>query len=994
MGAVRESGETGAAHDLDPDKDAAEQEAAAALAGSEEMLRGLTDALKEGILVLDRNGNVVFWNQGAEKMLGFTEEEVLGRNAVELMAPEDYRDEYHGRFIEFKESRASTGTEDIMEFEAVAKDGRVFPIEIITSMASIKGETDVIVVIRDVTERKETEQALQESKARYRIVEENFTDVVWVSDLDLNIKYANPSAYHQMGYEAEELVSKSLGELMTPESFNLAFARKEEELAIATETAVDPPIPVELEVEQVRKDGTTFWADVRVGFLRRPDGTPYGILGVSRDISGRRHAEEALRTSEERYQLLAENLSDVIWVTDLSLKWTYISPSVVNQTGYSVEEALERNMADTVTPESLKAALSLLEGGMRDELEGRNPPDRIWVVEVEAYRKSGGTIWLEERVKFLRDGDGEPTGILGVARDVTMRKCAEERIKRNLIAEKTVSRISTRLISPQDLEAAINDSLADLGRLMDVGRVYLFEASEDLRYISNTHEWVAEGVTSQISKLQNLAVGAFDEWAEKLLRGEIIAQEDLTVVAKPAGDIVGWKEAKALIYIPMFGRMRLFGFMGLNDVRAPHAWPEEDIRVLRIVSEMLTKAVEQSRTEKALRESENRVRSIAEATGDGILMTTPAGRVLFANTAVERIFGYSYGELECMSVDKLLPGGLEDIVGELMPRLGREEDSTEGKVIEMEGLRRSENTFPAEVSVSLFLLQGQPNVLATVRDITGRKLLAEMEKEAAAAAAAAEVSQQHADELKDIIIITAHELRHPATVFKGYSEILLKYWNEMDNKRIRESLESIGEASNRLTSLVENLLEASLIEKKSIELEYSKVDPVALIEMAVSEARPKAPDGRIRICTSGKYESIEVDSEKIRGVIGILIDNAMKYSPEESLVHIWCEQTGEETLFHVLDRGIGIPEEEREKIFRRFYQVEDVNHHSLPGMGLGLYIARSLVESHGGWIEVFPGEEGGSLFSFGIPKKGRTHSSKAQVNPRYGILSEINFLTP
>ena len=99
----------------------------------------------------------------------------------------------------------------------------------------------------------------------------------------------------------------------------------------------------------------------------------------------------------------------------------------------------------------------------------------------------------------------------------------------------------------------------------------------------------------------------------------------------------------------------------------------------------------------------------------------------------------------------------------------------------------------------------------------------------------------------------------------------------------------------------------------------------------------------------------------------ILMDNALKYSPVQSPVDIWFEQGETETSFHVLDRGPGIPADDAEKVFKRFYQVEDVSYHSHPGLGLGLYIAKSIVELHEGWISVEPGKEGGSLFSFGLP---------------------------
>ncbi|MBU4174641.1 MAG: sensor histidine kinase [Actinobacteria bacterium] len=125
-----------------------------------------------------------------------------------------------------------------------------------------------------------------------------------------------------------------------------------------------------------------------------------------------------------------------------------------------------------------------------------------------------------------------------------------------------------------------------------------------------------------------------------------------------------------------------------------------------------------------------------------------------------------------------------------------------------------------------------------------------------------------------------------------------------------------------------------------------------------------------------EHREIEVDGEKLKNVLGILLENAVSYSPEGSAIDIWFEQSDEGTVFHVADRGSGIPEDDRERVFERFYQVEDADHHSIPGIGLGLYIARSIMEAHGGWIRVEPREGGGSVFSFGVPNSPCSDSEK------------------
>jgi PAS domain S-box-containing protein len=501
----------------------------------DELLRTFTDNLKEALLALDSRGCIVFWNKGAERILGYTEQEVLGKNAVELLSGEGHQPEYQGLLRSYLKTGVSIIEQESAEFAALTRNGTMVPIEVSTSHMELEGELYFIVVFRDLTHKKEAERALQESEARYRLVENNLTDVIWMTDLEFKLTYISPSLFFQTGFKPEEVLSQSLGMLITPESLQNAFKVLAEELSRADETYVNPPIPVGMLVEQYRKDGSTFWSEVRAGFLRRPDGTPYGGLGISRDITER--------------------------------------------------------------------------------------------------------IQLEEK-----------------------------------------------------------------------------------------------------------------------------------------------------------------------------------------------------------------------------------------------------------------------------------------------------------------------------------------EREKAAALAAADVSKQYAAELKNIITIAAHELRLPATVFKGYSNILLEHRDELDADTVNKALTEIYDASTRLNNLVADLFETSLIEQGRMSLNRTPIAPASLIRMAKEGLSHRRPGGRLNFRRCEEKYPIEVDSERVCRILMVLMDNALKYSPEGSRVEAWFEQDEQETTYHVLDQGPGIPEADREKVFLRFYQVGDVDHHSHTGLGLGLHIARSIVELHGGWIKVEPGNEGGSHFSFGLPR--------------------------
>ncbi len=154
---------------------------------------------------------------------------------------------------------------------------------------------------------------------------------------------------------------------------------------------------------------------------------------LTREIKVRTQAEEALRVSEEKYRLIAENTADIIAVTDMNLRFTYISPSIMRIRGFTVEEALGHTLDQLLTPGSLELALTAFEDEMKLEAEGTADPSRIRILELEEYKKDGSTIWLEISLSFLRDQDLRPVGILSVSRDISDRKRAEE--ERNRLEE-------------------------------------------------------------------------------------------------------------------------------------------------------------------------------------------------------------------------------------------------------------------------------------------------------------------------------------------------------------------------------------------------------------------------------------------------------------------------------------------------------------------------------------------------------------------------------
>lgn len=268
---------------------------------------------------------------------------------------------------------------------------------------------------------------------------------------------------------------------------------------------------------------------------------------------------------------------------------------------------------------------------------------------------------------------------------------------------------------------------------------------------------------------------------------------------------------------------------------------------------------------------------------------------------------------------------------------------------------------------------GKPTeIVGTLADITERKRLAEMEKQFAASEATAVEAARHAEELKSIIDVASHELRHPLSIIKGYSTILIEREEKLDEQTRRNALQKIDRAADRLTQQIGKLLDASRVEDGRIALDLKEVDAASLVRCAFEEIRAEGGDVDFNMDGPRRSLSLRCVPEWVKDILKILFDNASKYSLPGGGVDVEWEQAADELVFRVSDRGPGVPEKDRELVFERFYQVEPVKHHSLPGMGLGLYIAKSYVEAQGGWIRCEEREGGGSTFIFGLPCPGGT----------------------
>jgi PAS domain S-box-containing protein len=224
------------------------------------------------------------------------------------------------------------------------------------------------------------------------------------------------------------------------------------------------------------------------------------------------------------------------------------------------------------------------------------------------------------------------------------------------------------------------------------------------------------------------------------------------------------------------------------------------------------------------------------------------------------------------------------------------------------------------------------------------------------------------DDLKRTLLSTvSHELRTPLSNIKGYATLLLDHQHQLNESDWLDFVRGIDKDTDRLTIFVNDLLNLSRLEAGLLSVNKKLRSINRLVREVISEARIRHPHHLIVTEKASKLPSVRMDPRRIRQVLDNLIDNACKYSADGTKVKISVSRKGDDILIGVSDQGIGIAEEDLEKIFDPMYRIKHENSEKIPGIGLGLSVCKGLIDSHGGriWMESEVGK--GSTCWFTLP---------------------------
>jgi len=352
---------------------------------------------------------------------------------------------------------------------------------------------------------------------------------------------------------------------------------------------------------------------------------------------------------------------------------------------------------------------------------------------------------------------------------------------------------------------------------------------------------------------------------------------------------------------------------------------------------------EQSRLLRRAREREALLSNLLESAPDAILASGPDGTIVLANAQVEALFGYRRQDLLGQPIERLLPDELRPRHAEHRAAYLRSPRTRPmGIGLELFGRRKDGTAIPVEISLSPVRTDDGLLVLAVIRDISERRALERMERE--------------------FVGLVSHELMNPITALALQAELM-----QMTGAYSEKAVGAILGQAKQLERLVGDLLDVSRLAAGRLRLRPVETDLVALARTAAEEAQLLSPGHHVRLHAPRWPLVGRWDPGRLQQVLGNLLSNAIKYSPPEREIVVQVEDLGAEACVAVLDHGAGIAPDALPHLFERFYRAQGAHESAIKGLGLGLYIARSLVEAHGGTISAESQPGAGSTFRFTLP---------------------------
>ncbi len=748
------------------------------------------------------------------------------------------------------------------------------------------------------------EKKLRDSERRLSITLKSIGDAVIATDNEGKINYMNSAAEELTSINSENANGKYVLDIFDI-SDKVTYETADLDIKKLINTGFSDNFPGNLTISD--KNGQVKIVESSISAIKDEKSNIDGIVLVFHDVTEKFKAEAALLESEKKYRKVVENASEVIFALDSTWKYRYVNAATVRISEYSKEELRNMDFSTLILPSHRKLCKYKL---LRQYLS----KEKTSYFEYPFISKSGNIVWLAQSNNLIIENN-QLVGFDVIARDITDKKLAEHHLnERNKFIELVLQNIQTGLIvSKIDTGEIIytNDKLTEILGLAEVP-------------LKNFSQFLDLGIFNEPDSKQEIEMNISE--GIKLHDNSKLSFHHIKI-STPAGI------EKFIIcsIIPLYEQAIIIS--SIEDITFKKRAEEQILK--------LSRAVEQSPA--------------------AVLITAPEGNIVYANPKCIEMTGFAYGELKRMRPcalhsSEFKPNDNHEIT--LAVKLGQELKG------EFMAYKKTGESYWEHVIVSPIKNNNNTiiNFLIIKQDITNQK---RFENDLIIAKEKAEEMNR----LKSVFLTNmSHELRTPMVGILGFAQILKEDLIKHEDVEMADLLIKSGK---RLLNTLESILDFSQLESNQVYINSVQINVSERIDSLIQNFSDHLNEKKLKLtCKYNRSIKVIADDRLINQVLNNIIDNAIKFTPKGEITIETIEVVENSLSWGVIkisDTGIGISKEKQKIIFEDFRQASEGRRRNFEGNGLGLTVAKKIVEMMNGYITLDSDLGKGSVFSIYLP---------------------------
>ncbi len=870
------------------------------LKSSEEKFQSLAQGAADGFLTADAEGIITDVNPSAEFLFGYFREELVGR-PLSLLMPQKFTEEFGGRsFGEFVARALDART---LELYGRKKGGMEFPLEVSLSRWTPGDGVFYTAIVRDITERKYFVKTLLQNERRLFQFLDAIPLGVMVRDPTGAPYFANQKAREMFGPDA----AKPGPSTQEPPWAKLLFL-----------SGTRQPYPAGKLPSQAALAGSKSHVDdiemdspggrIRLEAWGSPildgDGRVKFAVSAFMDVTGQKQLNESLREREELFRNLFEEGPIGMALTASDGSFVSANRAFLDMLGYSKKELMGRPVFDFIHPDDVPADRAL-----NEKLFTKRLPK--YQVENRYLTRGHGAVWCKVSASMVRDIQDEPLFRLIIVENINENKASEMALRESEGKFRSLAESANDAIISSDSRGQVIFFNPAAEKAFGYSRGEIL--GRPIHYLMSESSWKANFplIQNYLASGKATLPGRFLEMTAKRKGGR---EFPATV------SYFSWKTDAGLFFTAI-----------VRDI------------------------TEQKEAERALKESEERFRAVAESANEAIVSVDNFGFIVYSNAAASRLFGFSGKEMGGRPFLTLMAEkGREGFAEEFKKAFNGGASPLAGRSTEWAGLSRQGREFPLELSLYTWFTDDGIFATAILRDITERKQIEEMKN--------------------DLVSVVSHQLKTPVAEINGYIENMLDGLTGDLTPRQKEYLADMRDIGQENYRLISDLLNMSKIERGVVMVDLRPVSLRQIVDSSIRDYEAAIQRKGLRLALEMDPGEILVraDAEKTVETVRNILDNAIKCTDEGSIT-IRASAQGGFGVIEVKDTGIGMSPEALKRLFTKERVLG--SEASRSGAGLGLFIAKHFMELQNSGIDVASEPGKGTSLTVHIPlTKGGGHA--------------------